>query len=332
MAKTSKLKNLPIETFIPLDLSKNIRDPSGSTLNIEPLIPDIKQHGGLKVRILVHFKDGKFDRVIQGYRRTSAYVKLHEMEPNDKRWDEIPCEVYEDLSPAELMDKMVDSGNTESLKPYEVVRAIWMTIEADPKISDADLTTRCEGILAIHWPPSPKKKTRDEIVANHRGTIQCIRYAYDGPHEMQKTYMDIVKDGSSVSYRKKDFSELRRTFLDEMRSDHTGLTNKANPGPKFTTLWNAFVKSEEEKRNNVKIKAVSAMSKAEMQTVADNTASLLLKNTIAALTRQIQLPDRKIQIYGLVLARDIEPHLTKETRQNLLAVMEGRFADAGFPD
>lgn len=323
------IKRMPLTAFLPIDFSKNVRDPSGSTYDLVGLKNDIRQIGGLTHRPLVHFREGKLDHILQGFRRISAIAELNQEEPHDDRWKTVEVEILENLDQPAIMELMVDHGNTKSLEKHEVVRALWMTLDANPAITRESLVTRMHGLLEIHWPSN--KTDPAEIARHYTGTIQNVMSGWRLPDVAKATFMELVKTRAAVAYRKKDFAALVSIFEKEQREDPTGKINKQNPGPVFLEKWKEFVESEEDKANGGnKPKAIAAMSKQELSTFHDNTGSRLGKTFAKLAIRAVSDADKKLLILGSLFVRDVESKLPEEFWQNLEYVMTGKYDKAGF--
>lgn len=345
MAVTKKIRmaTVQIDKLGTLDWSRNIRDPQRDhTMEIADLAKDLLATAdahpelpqGMKVHPMYHFRNNQFERVIQGYLRTSAVMLNHKLYPNDRRWDSIYVEVFEDLSEPEIMALMLDNGNLTPLKSYEVIRSIWMTLDADPNISEGALTLRVQGYLRQFWPCRADVTSDDRIREWYRGTIQNIRYLWRLPDIAKDELFKLLKKGKPVSYRRKDVRELVSVFETEMRSDLTHKITKANPGPAFVEKFEAFMDAEAEAEGtDKKPKALGAMSKKEMDGFFTTSDSVIVKDLLSLATRTLPDSDQKIVMYGKLLRKVESGELSAasdEFARMRLAVMEGKFVEAGL--
>lgn len=326
------IMSLAVDSLFPLDLSKNVRDPSGATYDVGGLKADIFATGGLTARPLVHFKGGKFDRVIRGYRRVTAVGQLKAEYPHDRRWDKIEAEVQHDLTEAEIIDLMIDHGNTKSLEKHEVVRAIWMELDADPTVTDARLAAKVQGLLEVHFPwPVGKDKTEAAVADHYHGTIQNIRNGFRLPKVAQDAYLRKVR--GEISYpTKKEVATLVKIFEDARKADPKCEVTKENPGATFTKKWEELVASYEAAGAEPRQKAVSMMSRTEVSAIGDNTPSLLLRGIIKTVTRDVPESDAKLVFLGKWMAGNLESKLSDQDKKDFVAIMEGRLGDVKLPE
>lgn len=314
MATTTKpkFKTFNIADIYPVDYSRNWRDPSGATYKTEDLKPDIKAFGGLRTHPLYHLKNGKFDRIIRGHRRTTAIGELNKEEPHDDRWKMIEAEVVENLTEQEIVDLMVDVGTTKDPEKYEIVRLAFMEYDANPMVSYADLTFKLLGLLDKFWPiPKKETKSREEILKFHHGKIQNILIAAQLPKIGRDLYYNAVRDGEALSFQKKKFAEMLKAHKKDMASDPS--VGFDNPGPEYMAQHNQLVDELETAAAEGRApKAVGMLSKDKVQTLYDNCPSVGVKMVLAYIMQSqpnINTYNKVVQILAKLETEDVKKQL-----------------------
>lgn len=319
--KPAKLLQLVIDD-ITLDREHNIRDPKAD-LELTALKADILHSGRVKNRVVAHFKGGKFDRMMQGNRRTFAVKELHAEFPKDPRWNTIEAEVYNDLTEAEFIDLMIDSGVTKNLTRAEVIRACWMYLDANPVATRDELSIKMHSLLGIHFPAGSAKKTDDEIKKHYTGTTQNIMNGWKLPIIAQDVFMSKER-GERKWPTKKEVATLVKIFEDERALPASIDVTKAKPGPVFMAAFNQLVethtKAEAEGDGESRAKTISAFSRADMEAFRDNSPSSIVRTVMKLTTRSTTSADKRLGNLGEFLAT-IEATFTPETVARIATIM-----------
>lgn len=323
------IKRLPTSMLFPIKFHQNVREETGQTYNVGPLKDEILQSGRVdRITVAMNatdISDSKtwvFNQIVRGFRRSTAVGMLKEEFPHDRRWDDVEAEIFFNLTEAELTDLMVDHGNVEPLQKHEVVRAVWLTLKANPAITDNALTIKLRGLLVRYFPGGSNIKDPKELGDHYRGVIQNIRNGYRLPDVARDYFMKEIKGECKWPQKRNDVQRLVKVYEDESKLDTTGQTTKEKPGPTFLTVWAEVLEKINSQENANATRSVNMMTRNELTKFKDTAGCPTLTRFALLIMRDsvISEPDAKLLTLS-DLYKQVETFIPADLLAKINAVM-----------
>lgn len=309
---------------VKFNAAENNRDPIKDYDTIPSLMNDIRENGQKQPTIMRKMPDGYHP--LQGFRRTLAIIKLHELYPNGyeyvvgdktevRKFDKVLAEVVE-VDDDEAFTIMSDHGNVEPLsqvglhittmrafergKPEKWIvnnlRNVFDIRHPIPAAKLKELNDKVNVKLADIKPESPRfnvtKVAAEEDVyfLYRRGLIQQVNRVYQSPIVVQDAYLAKMR-GEQAWPSDKEVAELLVLYESERKEDPLTIT-KQKPGPKFLEAWSKLSDAKiEAESNGTRPKAASMMPKSEVEEMQKNLNSFAGKGFTGLILRTI---DRSI--------------------------------------
>lgn len=292
---------------VKFNASENNRDPIKDYDTIPSLMNDIRENGQKQPTIMRKMPDGYHP--LQGFRRTLAIMKLHDLYPNGyeyvvgdktevRKFDKVLAEVVE-VDDDEAFTIMSDHGNVEPLsqvglhittmrafergKPEKWIvnnlRNVFDIRHPIPAAKLKELNDKVNVKLADIKPDSPRfnvtKVAAEEDVyfLYRRGLIQQVNRVYQSPIVVQDAYLAKMR-GEQAWPSDKEVAELLVLYESERKENPLTIT-KQKPGPKFLEAWSKLSEAKiEAESNGTRPKAASMMPKSEVENLQKNLNSV----------------------------------------------------------
>lgn len=189
------------------------------------------------------------------------------IEGTGKVFEAWEVEVYEDLTPREILELVVDQGTIRPLNKVETYYAF----EQCAKVHYSELETIVilGDLLELHYPPTRAIKTDDkgkDLRDYYHGVMQTFRRVYEAPLVLHDACVAKLR-GDQKWPTNAELTQGHKIHMDEMKADKTGTISRTRPGPKFLEFWERKLKSVNDSETNGtnKPKSVSMMTNQGLQ-------------------------------------------------------------------